>query len=119
MSRHKSNPHEGSDFDDFLREEGIYDEVCAAAAKRVVAAQVAAALEEMHKTVSDLARDMNTSRAAVTRILDPGNSSVTLQTLAKVASALGKLLKVELVPGAGDVRGRLSARRSKPARQPA
>ena len=98
MSTNKSNKHRGSDFDDFLREEGIYEEVCAAAVKRVLAAQVAEALEEMHKTVSDLAREMNTSRAAVNRILDETNYSVSLRTLSKVASVLGKRVKMELVP---------------------
>jgi antitoxin HicB len=119
MSRHKSNKHRGSDFDDFLREEGIYDEVCAEAAKRAkraLAENVAAALKKAHKSVAEFAREMNTSRAAVTRLLDAGNYSVSLKTLAKVASALRQPLTLKVDPRVDDTRGRLPERRSKPAR---
>lgn len=97
MSKPKKNKHRGSSFDDFLQEEGIREEVFAAAAKRILAAQVAEALAEKHKTVSDLAREMKTSRAAINRLLDEKNFSLSLRTLSKAASVLGKRLKVELV----------------------
>jgi hypothetical protein len=38
------------------------------------------------------------SRQAVARLLDASNPSVTLTTLGKAARALGRKLKVELVP---------------------
>jgi antitoxin HicB len=86
----------GSDFDDFLKEEGIYEDVCATALKRVLAAQIAEEMERQHKTVSDLAREMKTSRAQINRLLDQENSSLSLKTLARVASALGRGLRLEL-----------------------
>ena len=97
MSTNKNNPHRGSDFDDFLKEEKIYDDVCAIATKRIIAAQVAESLQELNKSVAELAKDMKTSRAAVHRILDKRNDSVSLRTLTKTAAALGKQLKIEFV----------------------
>jgi antitoxin HicB len=87
----------GSDFDDFLKEEGIYDEVNAAAVKEVIAFQVEKIMNEKSLTKSSMAQTMRTSRAAVDRILDPTNVSLTLQTMQKVAGLLGKKLKVEFV----------------------
>lgn len=92
----QQNKHRGSDFDDFLKEENIYEEVCAAAAKRAIAAQLTEALQAQKKTVAQLAREMNTSRAAVHRLLDAENDSLSLKTLAKAATALGKRLRLEL-----------------------
>lgn len=92
----QQNKHRGSDFDDFLREEDIYEDVCAAAAKRAIAAQVAEALAAQSKSVSQLAREMNTSRAVVLRLLDEKNQSLSLKTLAKAATVLGKRLRLEL-----------------------
>ncbi len=97
MKTNKKNKHRGSTFDDFLKEEGIYEEVCASAAKRVLAAQMEEALAEKHKTISQLARDMKTSRAVVQRLLDKKNYSLSLRTLVKAATALGKRVKLELV----------------------
>jgi antitoxin HicB len=61
----------GSTFDSWLREEGIYEEVSAAAIKRVVARQVASAMQEKGLSKSEMARRMHTSRAALNRLLDP------------------------------------------------
>jgi antitoxin HicB len=91
-----TNKHIGSDFDDFLREEGILDDAEAVATKRVIAFQIAQAMESAQISQSELARRMNTSRSAVERLLDPANPSVTLQTLERAASAVGKRLKVQL-----------------------
>ncbi len=91
-----SNKHIGSDFDDFLREEGILDDAEAVATKRVIAFHIAREMERADISQSELARRMNTSRSAVERLLDPTNPSVTLQTLERAASAVGKRLKVQL-----------------------
>ncbi|MCC6261429.1 MAG: XRE family transcriptional regulator [Anaerolineales bacterium] len=90
------NKHIGSNFDDFLREENIYEEVNAAAVKRVIAYQIAKEMKKNKLTKSAMATRMKTSRAALERLLDPANASVTLSTLERAASALGKTLKVEL-----------------------
>lgn len=86
----------GGKFDDFLREEGVFDEVEAAAIKRVIAFQIEKEMALRQLTKTEMARRMKTSRAAFERLLDPRNTSVTLQTLGKAASALGKKLRVEL-----------------------
>ena len=89
--------HAGSSFDDFLKEEGIYEECTAAALKRVLAAQIARAMAEEKISKSVMARRMETSIAALNRLLDPENESVTLSTMAKAAHALGRHLEIRLV----------------------
>jgi antitoxin HicB len=44
-----------------------------------------------------MAKKMKTSRSAIDRLLDPENESVTLQTMKKAASVLGRKLKLELM----------------------
>ena len=87
----------GSSFDDFLKEEGIYEEVSARAIKRVLARQLDALMIEQKITKAELARRMKTSRAQLDRLLDPQNESVTLSTLTRAAHAVGRHLRVELV----------------------
>jgi antitoxin HicB len=87
----------GSSFDDFLKEEGIYEEVTARAIKRVLARQLDALMEDQDITKTELARRMKTSRAQLDRLLDPENESVTLGTLARAAKAVGRQLRMELV----------------------
>jgi antitoxin HicB len=87
----------GSTFDSFLREEGIYEEVSAAAIKRVVARQVEEAMKQKGLTKSAMARQMQTSRAALDRLLDSDNDAVTLHTLQKAAAVVGRELRLELI----------------------
>lgn len=86
----------GSDFDDFLREEKLLETAEATAAKRVIAFQIAQEMKRRGLTKSEMASRMKTSRPALERLLDPANRSVTLATLERAASAVGKKLKVEL-----------------------
>ena len=86
----------GSKFDDFLKEENLFEEVQAAAVKRVIAYQIAEEMKRNKLTKTEMATRMKTSRAALERLLDPENASITLITLERAASALGKKLKVEL-----------------------
>jgi antitoxin HicB len=94
----KKRTHRGSDFRDFLKEEGILEEVEALAWKRSLAMQLQRLLRENSVTKARMARRMKTSRAAVDRLLDASNPSVTLATLGKAARALGRRVKIELVP---------------------
>lgn len=87
----------GSSFDDFLKKEGIYEEVTARAIKRVIARQLDALMQDQGLTKSSLAKRMKTSRAQLDRLLDPDNESVTLGTLARAAQAVGRHLRMELV----------------------
>lgn len=96
-SAEKQNPHRGSNFDEFLREEGILEEVELAALKRALALKLADLMEGKHLSKTDLAQRMQTSRAALNRLLDPTNTAVTLTTLSRAANALGQRVKVEFV----------------------
>jgi DNA-binding Xre family transcriptional regulator len=89
-----SNSHIGSDFDDFLREEGIFEEIEARAIKKVIAAMIEQTMAEKHVTKTEMARRMATSRGQLNRLLDPANPSVTLATLAKAARAIGKRMSI-------------------------
>ena len=91
------NKHVGGSFKDFLDEEGILAEVEMVAAKKALAILIIEMMEKEQLTKTALARRMNTSRSSLNRLLDPTNTSVTLQTLGCAASALGKKLKIELV----------------------
>ncbi len=87
----------GSSFDEFLREQDIYEEATLAAAKRVLAQQIRQAMEEQNLTKTEMAQRMHTSRSSLGRLIDPDNQNVTLQTLDKAAKALGRRLAVALV----------------------
>ena len=86
----------GSDFDDFLEDEGMLEEATAMAVKRVIAFQLAEKMAEDSISKTEMAKRMETSRSALERLLDPENPSVTLQTLQSAAQALGGRLSVEL-----------------------
>lgn len=90
------NKHLGSSFDKFLKEEGLRADTEAAAIKRVIAYQIEMEMKRANLSKSALAERMHTSRSALDRLLDPANVSVTLQTLERVALALGKNLKIEM-----------------------
>ena len=89
----------GSNFDDFLKEEGLYELSTAAAIKKVLALQIEEAMKAQQLTKTAMAKRMHTSRAALNRLLDNTDTSLTLTTLASAAAALGKGVKVELVEG--------------------
>jgi predicted XRE-type DNA-binding protein len=88
------NQHIGSDFDDFLKEEGIFEEVEAAAIKKVIACMITQTMDETHVTKSEMAKRMKTSRTQLDRLLDPKCHSVTLVTLTKAAVAIGKKISI-------------------------
>lgn len=89
------NQYSGSDFDDFLTEEGILDEVSARAYKRLLALQLQDIMEATQLTKTELAERMQTSRSQLDRLLDPDNTAVTLDSLDRLARAVGKRLVVE------------------------
>ena len=88
--------HIGSNFDDFLAEEGLLEQSETVAIKRVLAFQVEELMKEQNLSKTEMSRRMKTSRASLERLLDPGNQSVTLQTLDRAARALGKRLEISL-----------------------
>jgi hypothetical protein len=86
----------GSDFDDFLKEDDLLEEATAVAIKRVIAHQLLTLMKKQRLTKAEMARRMETSRAALDRLLDPDNPSVTLQTLQSAAAAVGGRLRIKL-----------------------
>lgn len=88
--------HLGSDFEEYLEEQGALEKTTAVAVKRVLAYQIAQAMKEQKLTKAAMARRMHTSRSALNRLLDPDFPSVTLLTLERAAKALDKELYIEL-----------------------
>lgn len=80
----------GSSFDDFLKEEGIYEEVQATAQKRVLSWMLSQYMITNKLSKAAMARKMRMSRTQLDRILDPDNTSITLQTIYRAASIMGK-----------------------------
>lgn len=102
MTRKKQEKfdHSGSTFESFLEEEGILEEVDAAAIKRVIAWQLSKAMKKRNLSKKAMAERMGTSRSQLDRLLDPENNSVHLQTIARAARAVGKRLRIEMVDAA-------------------
>jgi antitoxin HicB len=88
--------HSGSSFDSFLEEEGIREETEAVAIKRVLAWQLEQAMQKQQKTKRAMAKQLHTSRSQLDRLLDPHNVSVTLDTMARAARALGKRIIIRV-----------------------
>jgi antitoxin HicB len=87
----------GSTFESWLDEEGIREDVTAAAIKAVLAEKLAAEMKRLGLTKTSMAARLQTSRAQLDRLLDPDNSGVTLETLQRAAKAVGRSLRIELV----------------------
>jgi len=95
MSEADMNQYSGSNFDDFLAEEGILEEVSVRAQKRLLALQLADIMEDARVTKTALAQKMHTSRSQIDRLLDPENTSITLESLDRLARAVNKQLRIE------------------------
>jgi hypothetical protein len=87
----------GSSFDEFLKEEGDYEETSAVAIKRVLAWQLEKAMAKEGLTKNEMAKRMRTSRSQLDRILDPDNDKIQLDTVFKAARVLGRGVKLQLV----------------------
>jgi antitoxin HicB len=88
--------HLGSRLEDFLAEDGILEECRAGAIKFKLARELEAAMQAQNLTKAEVARRLNTSRTNVDRLLDPKNTSITLNTMAKVANLVGKRIEFAL-----------------------
>ena len=93
----RKNPHIGSSFDGWLEEEGLREEITAAAIKAVIAHQLAREMKKRRITKKLMAELMKTSRAQVDRLLDPTNGSATIESLQRAARIVGRELRMELV----------------------
>ena len=93
----RKNPHIGSSFDSWLKEEGIREEVTAAAIKAVIARQLAQEMKKRRITKTRMAELMKTSRAQIDRLLDPENGSATIESLQRAARIVGRELRMQLI----------------------
>lgn len=90
------NPHLGSSFDEFLKAEGIYENVQTTAIKRVLASQLEQTMKAKRLTKVEMAKRMRTSRVQLDRLLDPDNGSVTLATLRRAAAVVGREVRLPI-----------------------
>ena len=94
MDKQKKN-QVGSGFEDFLREQGIADEVSEATVKNVLVWQLKALMQDQNITKTEMAKRMNTSRSQLDRLFDADNNGVTLATLKKAAEVVGRKIRIE------------------------
>jgi antitoxin HicB len=87
----------GSLFEDFLREQGTYEETTAIAIKRVIAFQLAEAMKQNGISKVSMAASLKTSRSQLDRLLDPANGNVTIGTLSRAAAIVGRSIRLELI----------------------
>jgi predicted XRE-type DNA-binding protein len=88
--------HLGSKFEDFLAADGMLEECRASAIKFKIARELEKAMREQRISKAEVAKRLRTSRTGVDRLLDPENTSITLNTMAKVANLLGKRIEFAL-----------------------
>ena len=92
----KKNKHIGSSFGNFLKAEGLYEDVTAHVIKCVLVWQIAQAMKKQRITKVEMAKRMKTSRAQLDRLVDPKNDKVQLDTVQRAAAAVGRKLHMEL-----------------------
>jgi len=90
----------GGSLDDFLKEEGIFEECHATALKRVLSYRFKEVMDNLELTKAALAEQMGTSRSSLDRLLDPDNPSVTLDTIVRAAKATGQHVEIRIVDAA-------------------
>jgi hypothetical protein len=94
--RKKGSIDRSETFDEFLAGQGLLGEAEDAALKQIIADQIKLAMAEQGLTKSAMAARMKTSRRQLDRLLDPANDSVTLSTLRRAASAVGRNLVIAI-----------------------
>ena len=96
MSNNIETGQAGALFEDYLRDQGTYEDTTETAVKRVIAYQLAEVMEDQAITKVEMAKRLNTSRSQLDRLLDPANDAVSLAILARAAKAVGRTIKLEL-----------------------
>jgi antitoxin HicB len=91
-----SKKHMGSNIDDFLKEEGIFEEAQAQAVKEVVAWQLAKAMKKRKISKNKMAALLKTSRTQVDRLLD-ASQDITLSSLQRAAAVVGRRVTIQLI----------------------
>jgi transcriptional regulator with XRE-family HTH domain len=97
MKKNHSHPNIDCTLDEFLDELGVREEITQRAIKNVMALELEDLRREQKVSKTELAKRMKTSRTAVNRLLDPNNTSLTLNTLISAAYALGKNVRISFI----------------------
>ena len=92
----KRNLHAVSNFDDFLKDEGMFEEVQAKALKRALSEQIEESMQAANISKVKMAEMMATSRSQLDRVLDPDNVAIQLDTPMKAARAVGKTVEIKI-----------------------
>lgn len=92
----KTNKNRGSSLDDLLKKEGVFEQFQTAAIKEVIAWQLAQEMEKQNLSKAAMAERMNTSRTQLNRLLNPKDGNVTIESLQRAASAVGRTLQIRL-----------------------
>lgn len=90
------NKNIGSDFEEFLAEDGILEECSAVAVKRVLSMELQDLMHEKHVNRTELAKRMNSSRSQIARLLNPEETGTSIDSLTRAAAAMGKHLEIRL-----------------------
>ena len=90
------HPNAGASLEDFLKADGTYEAATAVAVKRVIAWQLREAMAQRGMTKTRMAREMETTRAQLDRVLNPEDENVTLLTLQRAAAVVGRKIRLEL-----------------------
>ena len=91
-----ANKNRGSSLDDLLKKEGVFEQFQAAAIKEVIAWQLAQEMKDQNLSKAAMAERMNTSRAQLNRLLNPKDGNVTIESLQRAATAVGRTLQIRL-----------------------
>ena len=91
------NRHTGSRSDNFLQSENLIEECTATAVKRVLARQLSQEMKRQNLTKTEMAKQMQTSRAQLDRLLDPAKTGVSIETIIRAARVVGRQVRIELV----------------------
>jgi antitoxin HicB len=92
-----SKKHVGQNFEDFLQEDGIYEEVQLNALKKTIAHQIRSMMKEKGIRKTEMAIRMKTSRSSLERLLNEESFNITISTISKAAAVLGKRIELSLV----------------------
>ena len=86
----------GQDFDEFMQEQGLYEDAKELASKRLVALQLEEEMKKQHISKAAMAKQLHTSRVAVDNVLNISYNS-SLESLERFANALGRKVQISLV----------------------
>ena len=96
MTKNVERGYPGQYFEDFLKEQGEFENTTERAVKRVLAYQLSEEMKKQGISKVEMARRLCTSRSQLSRVLDPENDRVSIGVLVRAANVVGRKLRLEL-----------------------